>query len=61
MKWKKKLIALCEGLELENIDKLIKHGAVGDYMFLGSLMAKIIKKIQKERDECRGSYNYKGK
>lgn len=38
--WKEKLVAFLEGLEVENIPMLLNRGSVGDYRFLGQVMAQ---------------------
>ena len=43
--WKEKLIAFCEGLEMNEIDDLIKTAKVEDYRNLGKLMIYKIKQM----------------
>jgi hypothetical protein len=43
--WKEKLRAFCEGLEVENVDMLLERGEVGDFRFLGQVMAQRIKDV----------------
>jgi len=41
--WNQKLKAFLNGLEVENVDKLMKEGSVADYTHLGMQMASIVK------------------
>jgi hypothetical protein len=46
--WKRKLIALCEGLEVEHLDDLLRRGKERDYRNIGIIIANTLKKHSNE-------------
>jgi len=51
-----KLLALCEGLEIQHIDKLLSLGQVGDFRRLGEIMAERIREIKHNKEVSMESF-----
>lgn len=46
--WKEKLIALCEGLELRNIDMMLNTATIDEFRLVGSVIAQRMKGMKNE-------------
>ena len=52
--YKNKLKALLEGLETQNIDKLLKEGKTGDYRNYGKAYISAVRdKVERAKETCR--------
>jgi hypothetical protein len=52
-RWKEKLVALCEALQIEELDDLLANGTVDTYKQVGTIMYNIINNIINENKELR--------